>query len=122
MIAVKKGKKQWIIGDGFMSGTSNGGYDSHEALCVLNISGKTAKITIDFYFEDKEPMRGFCCICENNRSNHIRLDKIKNINGESVPKDTPYSAVLKSNRNIVVQHSRMDVSQSEMTLMTTIAY
>ncbi len=116
------GKKLWIVGDGFMSSTKNGDYVSHEALCVLNISGQTAHINLTFYFEDKAPMKGFTAVCENERSNHIRLDKIKTENGDTVPYDTPYSVVLESDCPIVVQHSRMDVSQAEMTLMTTIAY
>lgn len=116
------GKKIWVVSDGFMSSTTNGGYESHEALCVLNVSGEIANIDITVYFEEKEPMCGFNCSCENNRCNHIRLDKITNKLGDFIPKDTPYSIILKSDQNVVVQHSRMDVSQPEMTLMTTIAY
>lgn len=56
------------------------------------------------------------------RTNHIRLDKIKNKNGQTIPKDVPYALLVESDVEIVAQHSRMDVSQAEMTLMTTIAY
>lgn len=116
------GKKVWAIADGFMSNTSNGGYDSHEAVCVLNVSGETAKIKLSIYFQDREPMTGFSAVCENNRTNHIRLDKIENDRGEKIPREVPYAILVESDRDIVCQHSRMDVSQPEMTLMTTIAY
>ena len=116
------GKKNWIISDGFMSSTEKGKYVSHEAVCVLNISGEIANIDISIYFEDRSPLKGFKAICENERTNHIRLDKLKNENGEIIPREVPYAIRVESDVPIVVQHSRMDVSQAEMTLMTTIAY
>ena len=38
------GKKTWIIPDGYMNPTKNGDFNSHEAICVLNLSGKDAHI------------------------------------------------------------------------------
>lgn len=116
------GKTVWAIGDGFLPTTQNGNYKSHEAICVLNTSDKDANIEITVYFEDKEPMTGFCEVCNAKRANHIRLDMIKNKNGELIPCGIPYALLVESDVEIVVQHSRMDVSQPEMTLMTTIAY
>lgn len=116
------GKKIWAIGDGFMNATANGGFESHEAICVLNVSGQNAHINITIYFEDEEPLRGFMAVCENDRTNHIRLDWVKNGEGKVVPHGKPYAMLIESDTPIVCQHSRMDVSQPEMTLMTTIAY
>lgn len=116
------GNTEWAIGDGFMSNTSCGGYDSHEAVCVLNLSDSPANIAITVYFEDCEPMTGFTAQCGAQRTNHIRLDKIKNGRGEQIPKEKPYALLVQSDVPIVVQHSRMDVTQAEMTLMSTIAY
>ena len=116
------GKKVWTIADGFMSSTEKGGYVSHEAICVLNTTSKTSNISITVYFEDREPLVGFEAKCDSMRTNHIRLDKIKNKKGQLIPKDVPYALLVESDVEIVVQHSRMDVSQAEMTLMTTIAY
>ncbi len=116
------GKKIWAIGDGFMSNTAKGDYISHEAVCVLNTSDTDANIKITVYFEDKEPLCNFFSKCDARRTNHIRLDKIKNSDGASIPKDIPYALLIESDTEIIVQHSRMDVTQAEMTLMTTIAY
>lgn len=116
------GKKVWLIADGFMSNTKTEEYVSHEAVCVLNLSEQEALIDITIYFEDREPMTGFKANCQPERTNHIRLDKIKNSVGEVIPKEKPYAILVKSNVPIVCQHSRMDVSDSYMTLMTTIAY
>lgn len=116
------GKKQWLIADGYMSDTKNGEFVSHEAVCVLNLSKKIAKIHITVYFEDREPLTGFVAECQSNRTNHIRLDKIKNSDGILIPHNVPYALLIESDVPVVCQHSRMDVSQAEMTLMTTMAY
>lgn len=116
------GKREWLIGDGFMSNTATENFVSHEAVCVLNLSGETAKINITVYFEDREPMKGFTAECANERTNHIRLDKIRNISGETIPKETPYALLIESSVPVVCQHSRLDVSDPKMTLMTTVAY
>lgn len=65
------GKKIWTIGDGFMSDTEKGGYVSHEAVCVLNLSENTAEIRLTIYFEDKKPLKGFKAVCESERTNLI---------------------------------------------------
>lgn len=118
----KTGKNCWLIADGYMSDTKNGDYVSHEAVCVLNLNENDATINITVYFEDREPLKGFIAECKSNRTNHIRLDKIKNDEGVSIPHNVPYALLIESDIPIVCQHSRMDVSQAEMTLMTTMAY
>ena len=116
------GKNTWLIPDGFMSKTQKGDYVSHEAVCVLNLSGETANIKLTVYFEDAGPLRDFYATCDHERTRHIRLDKIKNADGVSIPKEKPYAVLVESDRPIVVQASRLDVSQPEYSLMTTIAY
>ena len=116
------GKNTWLIPDGYMSDTVKGEFVSHEAVCVLNLSGETAHVSITIYFEDAEPLRGFTAVCENERTNHIRLDKIVADDGRKIPKDTPYAVLVESDQPVVVQASRLAVSQPEYALMTTIAY
>ncbi len=116
------GKNVWMIADGYMSDTTKGEFVSHEAICVLNLSGKTAHISITLYFENAEPLRGIEAICEHERTNHIRLDKAVTADGKTIPKNTPYAVLVESDQPIVVQSSRLDVSQPEYSLMTTIAY
>lgn len=116
------GKKQWVIPDGYLGSTKNGPYESHEAVCVLNLSKEKANIEITIFFEDKEPISGFYAECMSMRTNHIRLDKLKNREGQPIPRDIPYALLIESSVPVVCQYSRMDVSQPEMALMTTIAY
>ena len=116
------GKTEWVIPDGFMSDTKSETYVSHEAVCVLNLNEKCANVELQIYFEDREPLLDFTATCEGKRCNHIRLDKIVNKDGVKIPHEVPYAIYVKSDIPIVVQHSRMDVTQPNMTLMTTIAY
>ena len=116
------GKTTWLIPDGYMSGSKTGDLVSHEAVCVLNLSGKTAHIDLTLYFEDREPLRGFHATCDHERTHHIRLDKQVNDDGISIPREVPYAILVESDTPIVVQCSRLDVTQPEYALMTTIAY
>ena len=116
------GKNVWLIADGFMSNTKTDKNVSHEAVCVLNLSGEKANVKITVYFEDEEPLTGFSAVCENDRTNHIRLDKIVNDKGQKIPKEKPYALLIESDRPVVCQHTRLDVTASDMALMTTIAY
>ena len=115
-------KNVWLIADGYMSNTEKGELVSHEAVCVLNLSGKDANINITLYFENDEPMRGIHAVCKHERTNHIRLDKVVTDDGRKIPKNTPYAVLVESDQPVVVQASRLDVSQPEYALMTTIAY
>ena len=116
------GKNVWLIADGFMSNTKTDKNVSHEAVCVLNLSGEKANVKITVYFEDEEPLTGFSAVCETDRTNHIRLDKIVNDNGQKIPKEKPYALLIESDRPVVCQHTRLDVTAPDMALMTTIAY
>ena len=115
------GKKTWLIPDGFLHSKSNG-QPSHESICVINTGIEDAKIDITLFFEEQSELGGFEYICPARKTKHIRMDKLKNKNGDPVPKDTPYAMLVQSNNPIVVQYSRLDTSQCEMALMTTIAY
>ena len=116
------GKNVWMVADGYMSDSSKGEFVSHEAICVLNLSGEDANINITLYFEAAEPMKEIHAVFKNERTNHIRLDKIVTDDGRKIPKNTPYAVLVESDRPVVVQSSRLDVSQPEYALMTTIAY
>ena len=72
------GSKTWFIADGYYSSISNGKlFNSHEAICVLNPGKEDAAISITLYFEDRESMKDFKAVCKAERTNHIRMDKIK---------------------------------------------
>jgi len=115
------GTKVWLIPDGFISTKSNG-QDSHDAVCILNTTDTDAEICLTLYFEDTDLISDFKSYCKAGKTHHIRMDKLKGESGMEVPRDTPYAILVESDVNIVAQYSRLDTSQSEMALMTTIAY
>jgi len=118
----KLGAKVWFIPDGYYPSTSSGKLKSHEAICVLNPNKEDANISITLYFEDRDKMTGFHAVCGAERTKHIRMDQLKDKDGNGVPVDVPYAMMVESDVDIIVQYSRMDTTQAEMALMTTIAY
>lgn len=118
----ESGKCQWFIPDAFYPEKDNGEYVSHEAVCVLNTGDIDADIDIILYFEDREPVYGFKAVCPARRTHHIRMDRIRSTDGSSVPRGIPYAMLVKSNVPVVVQYSRLDTTQAEMSFMGLIAY
>lgn len=119
----KIGAHNWCIPDCYYpEQTSAGYYVSHEAICVLNLGKADANIDITLYFEDREPMTGFKAICPSERTNHIRLDQIKDQDGNGIPRGVAYAILVTSDKPIIVQYSRLDTTQAEMGLATTMAY
>ncbi len=116
------GKKTWLIPDAFLNSKSKNESISHEAICVINTSDVDAEISLTLFFEDRDKVTDFSSFCGAGRTHHIRLDKIRSKKGEMIPRDTPYAILVESNVEIVVQYSRLDTSEVEMALMTTIAY
>jgi hypothetical protein len=48
------------------------------------------------------------------------MDQITNTQGEHVPVDTPYAVEIRCSHPVKIQYSRVDTSQSEMAVATTI--
>jgi len=116
------GKRTWIIPDGFLQPKSTGDQISHEAVCVLNLTDDPADIHLTLYFEDRDPMNQFFSECGSYRTHHIRLDKIRDREGNEIPRGVPYAIKVDSNVPIIVQHSRLDTSQEALALFTTMGY
>jgi hypothetical protein len=117
------GKTTWLIPDMYWPEiTSPGHYVSHEAICVLNTSDDDCFITLDLYYEDREPVLGLQECCKAKRTRHIRLDKLRDASGAPLPMGVAYAAVVNCSVPVVVQYTRVDTTQSENSIMTTIAY
>ena len=63
------GKKQWVIPDWYTSSTKNGPYESHESICVLNLSvQQNGCITAGNDADDYNAVLSMRCEkCQNNR-------------------------------------------------------
>jgi len=120
---MQAGKNVWIIPDGHYPGDGiKDKYNSHEAICVINTGDIDATIRMTLYFEDREPVTNFSFKCAAKRSNHLRLDVIKDEKGQGIPRQVNYSMLLESDQPVICQYSRCDTTQLQMSLMTTMAY
>lgn len=121
------GHRFWVVPDGYLASSPGvppgpSGYTSHESVCILNDGGTPAHCKLHLYFEDREPLLDIPFDVEARRSLHLRLDRLKVPGGDLLPRDTPYSLTIESDHNIVVQHSRLDCTQENLALFTTMAF
>ncbi len=117
-----EGRRVWLIPDGYLPPRGEAELVGHEAVCLLNTGRRPARVTLTVYFEDCEPLRGIAVTVGAERTLHLRLDDPEALGGKAIPPETPYALRVESTEPICVQHSRMDVSQPNLTLMTTMAY
>lgn len=115
------GETQWIIPDGFIPPDSSGKLTSHESICVVNCSSEEATMHITIFFEDQEPIPEIPYVVPGRRTKHIRTSSLHK-DGMSIPVGVPYAMQIQSNIPIVVQYSRLDSTQAENALMSTMAY
>jgi hypothetical protein len=116
---MNEGARVWLVPDGFIPEESSGSQESHEAVCVLNTSWEEARLSISFYFEDRDPVKGVELIVPPERTRHARTDEL---DGAEIPRGVPYAMRVESSVPVVVQCSRMDTTQSALSLMTAVAY
>ena len=118
------GAKIWFIPDAYLATPvdDDPGYKNHEAICVMNTTADDAEMTLDFYFEDRDPMENVSVTVPAKRCYHIRMDIPEQVGGVEIPLDTPYGVRVRSNVPIVVQYSRMYSTTRNISLMTTMAY
>lgn len=117
------GRQRWAIAEGYIPSGSTGPegpMTSHETACILNASDATANVAITVYFTDREPAGPYRLRVAARRTLHVRFNDLED--PKPVPRDTDYASVIESDQPIVVQHTRLDSRQSELALLSTIAY
>ena len=122
------GKKVWAFPDAFLPAkghpyktSSHGDQFGHESLCIINYDQNTANIILDFLYEDQDPIENYTFDMHPKRSIHLRIDDIE-VNGQKLPREKPYSIVLKSNINVVAQLSRLDTTSEHNAFMTAVGW
>ena len=117
------GRRIWVIPEGYIPSGSTGPapeLTSHEAACILNAGKADASLELTVYFTDRAPVGPYCAIVPAERTVHLRFNDLDD--PEPILRDTPYASVIRSDRPLVVQHTRLDSRQAENALMTTIAF
>jgi hypothetical protein len=109
---LKGGATTWYFPDGYLpEKKSSGDLESHEALMLLNTSSTSAEVKLDFYFEDREPVKDILIVVAAERIKCLRLDHPQEIGGVDIPALTQYSIRIRSDRPIVAQFGRLDATQ-----------
>ncbi|VXC66838.1 Sensory rhodopsin transducer [Burkholderia sp. 8Y] len=117
------GKTTWAIAEGYLPPYSNGdGPDlvSHEAACILNTGDVDAHIELNVFFKDRAPAGPYHVTVPAMRTLHMRFNDLRD--PETIPVGTEYASCFQSDVPVVIQHTRLDSRQSELALLTTIAF
>ncbi|MER3482160.1 MAG: hypothetical protein C4332_02320 [Meiothermus sp.] len=118
-----EGAKTWIFPDGYLPAQGpKGSYVGHDCICMVNASDTHATVLLDLFFEDREPVLDIEIRLPARRSLHLRMDKPEMLGGYELPRETPYSARIRSNVPIVAQYSRLDVTQANMAFLSVMGY
>jgi hypothetical protein len=117
------GSRTWVIADGYIPPASTGtapDMTSHDSACMLNAGEHDAHVELTLFFTDRDPVGPYPLTVPARRALHQRINDLQGPG--PVPVGTDYCCVIRSDRPIVVQHTRLDSRQAENALMTTIAY
>jgi hypothetical protein len=117
------GARTWAIAEGYIPSASTGGrpeLESHEAACLLNAGESTAEVAVTVFFADRDTAGPYRLTVPARRTVHMRFNDLED--PEPIPRDTPYAAVVESDRPIVVQHTRLDSRQPALALLSTVAH
>lgn len=117
------GRTQWAIAEGYIPPRSTGTapqMTSHETVCVLNAGERDAEVRITVYFSDREPAGPYVVTVPARRTRHVRFNELSD--PEPIPADTDFASVIEADVPVVVQHTRLDSRQSELALLSTVAF
>jgi len=119
----KNGSRTWHFPDGYLPEKGGAGsMEAHEALMLLNCNEVAADVKLDFYFEDKDPVKDVPVTVGAERVRTLRLDHPEDIGGLKIGPLTQYSIRVRSSVDIVVQFGRLDTTQNNMAYYCGIGY
>jgi hypothetical protein len=119
----KAGAKNWYFPDGYLpEKTGAGPMEAHEALMLLNTNSSPANIMLDFYFEDKAPIKDIAVWVEAERVRSLRLDCPQDIGEVQIPPLTQYAIRVRSDIDIIAQFGRLDTTQVNMAYYGSMGY
>lgn len=113
----------WAIAEGYIPSESTGdgrAFESHETACILNAGDEDAHVELTLFFTHREPVGPYRVTVPARRTLHLRFNDLDS--PAPVPRDTDYASVIRSDRPIVVQHTRLDSRQAALALISTVAF
>lgn len=120
---LKGGAKVWYFPDGYLPKKVNSGaMDAHEALMLFSTNETIANVYLDFYFEDKPPVKNVEIKVLPERVICIRLDHPDEIGGVVIPPLYQYALRVRSDVNIIAQIGRLDTTQPNMAYYSSMGF
>ncbi|MCC7342355.1 MAG: hypothetical protein IT170_14835 [Bryobacterales bacterium] len=117
------GARIWYFPDGYLpEKTGSGPIEAHEALMLLNVSTVAAEVLLDFYFSDRDPVKGVPVHVPAERVKALRLDHPDEIGGVTIPFLTQYSLRVRASVPIVAQFGRADTTQNNLAYYGCMGY
>ncbi|HMI82099.1 MAG TPA: sensory rhodopsin transducer [Solirubrobacterales bacterium] len=98
------GAHAWAIPESLIPSARNGngaGPPPEEVVSLLNAGGAHAHVEITILFDDRDPTGPYQVVVPALRTLRLRFSDLAD--SESIPRDTPYAAVIESDEPIVVQ-------------------
>lgn len=109
------GARIWYFPDGYLpEKVGEGPMEAHEALMLLNTNATPAEVSLDFYFENREPVKNIPVNVAAERVLALRLDHPRDIGGLEIPPLVQYAIRVRSNVPIVALFGRLDTTQTNM--------
>jgi hypothetical protein len=116
------GHTTWAIPGGHIPPESRGREPEHtsrDVLCLLNAGDAEARLSMTFYYADREPVGPYPLRVPARRVRHVRVNDL--IDPQAVPLGVPYGCVIESDVPIVVQLTRVDSGPEAGALMGVMA-
>jgi len=89
---------------------------------ILNTGETPANVKLDFYFDNKGPLKDIPIRVEAERVICLRLDHPEEIGGVQLPPLTQYALRVRSDVSIVVQFGRLDTAQANLVYYINVGF
>jgi hypothetical protein len=111
------GARTWFVADGYLplkARTDTAGFEGHEAIMILNCGDGDARVLMDVYYEDREPVLGIALSVPARRVKCFRMDHPSEIGGLELGRLQQYSLRFRADVEVIVQYGRMDITQPNL--------
>jgi hypothetical protein len=111
------GSRLWFVADGYLplqGRTDDAGFEGHEAIMILNTGDREARVLMDVYYEDREPLLDVALAVPARRIKCFRMDHPAEIGGVRINRLEQYALRFRSDVEVIVQYGRMDITQSNL--------
>ena len=105
----------WYFADGYLPAKNPAsGLESHEALMLLNTRLKPVAVSLDVFYQDREPDRDIHVQVPPERVIALRLDHPDELGGVVIPPLTQYALKVTSDQPIIAVFGRLDATQPNL--------